>query len=274
MAAASSDPFEEQAPSLADKIVAYRRSGAALRVTLFVALLCTPSATQQLASYFNCQDVAGVLYLVRDYSVQCYAGVWVWLVAPVCVLLCVYAVGVPAALFTLLYRYRDTLDVRFLHRAYRDDYYWWDCTEYVRKLVLLILSAVLAPRAPAYYALCSFTVCVVALSIHLKVQAHARKRDFWFQCASLVGVCLFFLWSLLATDQSQQQEGTADTVAWAYWVFALCYALASLAVLLTPIGKRAIAALRARGCCKLSRGRDHWEESELDALVPRKAQSK
>lgn len=264
---AASDPFAEQPPSFADKIVAYRRSGSALRVTLFVVLLCTPSAMQQLSSYFNCEEVASVVYLVRDFTVRCYTGAWVWFAPAVGVLLCVYAVGVPAALFVLLYRYRETLDVRFLHSSYKEEYYWWDCTEHVRKLTLLLINTVVAPRAPEYYGTCSLALSVVALSIHLKVQAYAKERDFWFQCADLAGICLFFLWSVLATGDTNQVS-VADTAAWAYWLFAVAYTCASLTVLVLSFRIKVQTLLQAAGCCK--RSYSAGGDSELDALIPRK----
>ena len=258
----SSDPFNESPPSLGDRFEAYSRSGTPLRLILFIVLLSTPSITQQLASFFTCEEVAGRAYMERDLGEECYEGLWVRLAAPVSLLLCLYAVGVPVALFVLLYRYRERLDVRFLHSAYKDEYYWWDCTEQLRKLLLLLCNAVLAPRAPAFYGPTSLSLSFVALSVHLSLQPYKAMRDLWFQTADLAGVCLFFMWNVTLPN-----EDASDVVAWIYWLYAVCYTLASIIALLSPLCVRAIECWK-NSKCGGGRGKSD-DSSELHALVPR-----
>lgn len=252
---------ESSEVTIADRIISFRKSGTALRLILFIILLTTPSSTQQLASFFNCQRVADAVYLVRDFTVRCYGGEWDAYAAPVSLLFVLYAIGVPLGLFALLYRYRQTLDVRFLHASYRDDFYWWDCVEQVRKLLLLLLNAVIAPRAPEYYGPCSLAVSIVALSLHLNVQPYVKQRDYWFQCADLGGVTLFFLWSVLPPGGH-----ATDSVAWVYWLFAIAYTAASLAALATPLAQR----LWERVACGKRAEAEGEAANELDQLIPRK----
>lgn len=115
------------------------------------------------------------------------------------------------------------VDVGFLHNAYKDEYYWWDLTQQLRKLVLLLCNAVLAPCTPTYYGPCSLSISLIALCTHLKVEPYKTNRDMWFQTADLVGVTLYFIWTV-----TPPQDNTADTLAWIYWLYAICYTMASL----------------------------------------------
>ena len=64
-----------------------------------------------------------------------------------------------------------------------------------------------------------------------------------------------------------------DVLAWVYWIFAICYALASVAVMLTPLVMRVVLFVRTqiRKCSgsAASGGGMLENQSELDALVPK-----
>ena len=63
-----------------------------------------------------------------------------------------------------------------------------------------------------------------------------------------------------------------DVLAWVYWLFALCYAIASVTVMLTPIVMRTARFVRAqiRKCFGSAAVNSTTEdESELDALFPK-----
>lgn len=256
------DPFNESPPDLGTRFESYKQSGIPIRVILFIALTASPSITQQLASFYTCASVGGTAYLALDYTVKCYTGQWTAFAAAISLLLVLFAVGLPVALFVLLYGYRSRLDLAFLHSSYRDEYYWWDLTEQIRKLTLLLVNAVLAPRLPAYYGPLSLSVSVVALSVHLHVRPYRRDRDMWYQTADLVGVALYFLWTL-----TPAQDDAADNVAWVYWLYAVCYTIATLVVMLQTPVLRAWSFLRS----KLSQGAQSDASSEADALLPKSA---
>lgn len=66
---------------------------------------------------------------------------------------------------------------------------------------------------------------------------------------------------------SAQDEAAADTLAWVYWIYALCYTLTSLLVLLQAPVLRLVACVRS---CVVARSNEVEDSSELDALVPRR----
>lgn len=259
-ALAVSDPFNEAAPDLAAQLETYKQSGAPLRAMLFVVLVATPSVTRELASFFTCQSVSGASYLLRDFAVRCDSSLWRTFAAPVSILLAFYGLGVPLGLWLLLVRCRHRLDISFLHNAYRNEFYWWELTEQGRKLCLLLLNAVLAPRHPAHYAPVSLAVSVVALAAHLQARPYKTALDAAFQTADLAAVIMFFLWAVTPPEDSG-----ADLVAWLYWIFAVLYTLASLAALMSVPAQRLVLWLRSR-----IRRTQHAEpdaESELNALL-------
>jgi len=223
------------AAALDAHLEAYQRDGAVFRVCLFVAFLCYPSVTRQCAQFFFCERVADEWYLEADFTVRCFTPLWYWYTAPIVLWLLLYGAGIPVAVFVLLYRYRHQFDLRFIHSSYRDELYWWDCTEYARKLLLLLLSVNwwwLSSVTDSPLATLSLAVSFVALSVHLSVLPFRSSQDHWFQTVELSGVCLFYLW-LVDSNTSY-----ADTLAWMTFVFASVFCVISLGLLLVKVANR------------------------------------
>jgi hypothetical protein len=58
---------------------------------------------------FNCREVGGVWYLVADMRLQCYDGKWVAVAIYAAAMGILYVIGLPAAVFLILYRHRELL---------------------------------------------------------------------------------------------------------------------------------------------------------------------
>lgn len=58
---------------------------------------------------FNCREVGGVSYLVADMRLQCYDSKWIAVALYAAAMGIVYIVGLPVAVFVLLYRRRALL---------------------------------------------------------------------------------------------------------------------------------------------------------------------
>ena len=152
---------------------------------------CYRSVTRQCAQFFFCERVGDNKVMVSGggFTVRCFTPLWYWFTAPITLWLALYGSGIPVAVFVLLYRYRHQLDLRFIHSSYRDELYWWDCTEYARKLLLLLLSVNwwwLASVTDSPLATLSLAVSFGALSVHLSVLPFRSSQDHWFQTREAV----------------------------------------------------------------------------------------
>ena len=97
-----------------------------------------------IANAFQCYKLAdGQAYLTQDFSIKCDAA-YVGLMYPAATLaLGVYALGIPLLLYWRLREHRTMLrtpaavyTLGFLYRDYKEEYYWWECAELLRKFLL------------------------------------------------------------------------------------------------------------------------------------------
>jgi hypothetical protein len=65
---------------------------------------------------FTCHtpDVEGTFYLTKDFRVQCYEGTHVITMVSAVIALIVFALGFPASIFGVLYRFKDSSSARHI----------------------------------------------------------------------------------------------------------------------------------------------------------------
>lgn len=100
--------------------------GPALRLLLFLFLLLYPYVSTLLVQFFQCQQVNGIYYLVADYSSNCFDSLWKKMLGPELLLVVLYPLLGPLAIFLLLKWKRKVLNVRFMTARYKEQYYYWD----------------------------------------------------------------------------------------------------------------------------------------------------
>ena len=111
-------------------------------------------------------------------------------------------------------------------------------------------------RALSYYAPASLAISIVALTAHFSAEPYTRSADHWFQAADLGGVTLYFMLAV-----SPPGDSATNVLAWAYWLFALCYTAAVVIALALPL----VARVRTRLCGTAAAGE---LEGEQAALLP------
>ncbi len=101
-------------------------TGAPLRLVLFIFLLLYPHVSTLIAQFFQCQHIDKVFYLISDYSLKCFDDAWRRWLGSELLLLVLYPLGGPLAIFLLLKYKRDKVNVRFLTAQYQPEFYYWD----------------------------------------------------------------------------------------------------------------------------------------------------
>jgi hypothetical protein len=108
-----------------------------MRCTTNDVIIICRYVTTLLVQFFQCQRIEGRAYLVTDYSRLCFDRSWkLMLIAELC-LAAVYPLAGPVLVFLLLRYKRAEVNVRFLTAQYKEEFYFWDVVEMVRKFALL-----------------------------------------------------------------------------------------------------------------------------------------
>ena len=128
------------------------------KVTMMVFLLLIHSSlTRQGIKFFACRDVGKrsspnhIMVLDMDFGYQCddpFITTLRWALGMPMLLL--YGLGIPVFYFTRLWRHRDNLDYLkdvygFLLAGFRDERYYWELWNTLRKAIFAVVSIVFAP---------------------------------------------------------------------------------------------------------------------------------
>jgi hypothetical protein len=118
----------------------------AVQMCYFVAFVVYPFVSQTVFQAFNCKTLADdESWLAADFQVDCSRGVFV--VFQLAAFLCVAAIpiGLPFGTLLILFRQRKEMLVNnslsrqrfgFLVGDYKNEYYYWECLELIRKVLL------------------------------------------------------------------------------------------------------------------------------------------
>lgn len=230
--------MKESSSAIVSHLDQYQRSGSAIRLCLFIALLTFPAIANLVIQYFLCQTIDDRWYLSADLSLHCYDLKWFSYIPAAIILFLLVPVGTPIAFWVLLRYYRNQFDISFLHKTYKDEFYWWDVVELSRKLLLLLGIVLGNTFGDTTF---NLTISVLALAVHLQVKPYKSDFDHWMQTGDLVGIFLVYAW----LSSSSQRKFTI-ILAWIAFVYAVLYTLLSLGSMAWKICQRIIEWRKTR----------------------------
>jgi hypothetical protein len=221
---------KKQARYIRDLHKAQRNQGD--KIALLMLLLMYPSIANQAFSIFRCRSIPGIAektFMEKDLSVQCLEGTHLEYLFIAAAAIAVYAVGVPAFCFWLLYKHREHLHdhskgehalIRHrlggLYLHMEEKWYFWEILVLIFKLLLTGLMCVVAQESP-YQALVGFLICAVyAMMLLRETPYYADSAD---RLAITVGMSLSLtlLGGYIATEngakaESEEQKEFLDTL--------------------------------------------------------------
>jgi len=174
-------------------------------------MLCT-----NLLAVFQCREIDGLEWLEADLTIQCYTESWTNEAILTLVFIVIFPFGVPAMTYTLLSRNRHRLHIDakfskrlgFVYNRYEETYWFWECTEMLRKFLICGCMIFIAPGTMLQ--LCfSIVAGAFFLSIHFKFQPFDDDLDDNLQTAALLASFL----TLVTTVLVRSNEGGGATVA-------------------------------------------------------------
>jgi hypothetical protein len=131
-----------------------QRHSACMKVLVLVILMAYPSLATRIFSLFRCIEVDGVedgLVLAADFGVRCLKGDHVYYAIMGFVFMGIYVLGIPLAMFVLLFRNRKYLhdEKRYplkhrevkaylggLYQQYEPRWWWFECFVILHKMLM------------------------------------------------------------------------------------------------------------------------------------------
>ena len=192
-----------------------------LSAASFVAFFVYSSVSFTIFQTFVCDSWDGVAYLQADYSLQCGTPRHLAFRAYAVAMLCVYPVGIPAALSWWIARNRRALQrydrgtvthlepFSSLWSAYRPSRYYYEVVECVRRVMHAAIAVFVVPGRLAQMAV-SFLLAVVLLFVSQALSPFEKRVDTWLYFWGN-GVVMASMYVALLTEISDEEETDAPS---------------------------------------------------------------
>jgi len=164
------------------------------KLVLFTIFLLFPGTSRKALHYFLCHKVEGVNYLAEDFRFQCYDAQWNRFLPFAVFSLIIYPIGIPCALFFLLWKQHlrgfVSRGYEFLYAAYHIEMWWFELVDMVIKLFITSMVAFFV----GWFQLPGGMIAVaVYMLLVLLFHPHIRRIDDRLQMLSLTEIWLFLL---------------------------------------------------------------------------------
>jgi predicted outer membrane repeat protein len=204
---------------------------------LTLSFLTYSTTSAAVFSTFACDDIEGTgkSYLRADYSIQCGTATHTSYIVYAAFMMLVYPIGIPVLYTYLLRRHRghltrsaaataaaavnaqdsrtdkaDLKSTKFLWQAYKPQYYYWEVTECIRRVLLTGLVVFIYPNSAAQPVIACI-MAAISLFVALRFQPHI---DSWdgniYTTGGIVILLSIYLTLLLKVDVSKEQSEDKD----------------------------------------------------------------
>ena len=198
------------------------------KIVFIFLFIIYPGITQILFEIFICTNVEGIEYLTKDLRYQCYDETWTkWSIVSYFGIL-IYPIGIPILFYyvlkqnenSLFKEYNYCLDddgkkpsniknrYGFLYSRYKEEVYYFESVEFLRKLILVGAIMFLMPGSIMQISI-AFIVSIVFFILHIKLQPFKEDSDTHLQSITLFcsSVTLFSAIMLNAVQNSKTESG-------------------------------------------------------------------
>lgn len=140
------------------------------KLTTFSVFLLYPYVSSNIMAVYNCREVDGQLYLIRDFTILCSDPAWLTSALVNIIFLIIYPIGIPALYFYLLRSsaLRDPLTIvklGFLYEAYGEAYWYFELVDLLFKLALTSLVIFFPVVAELTVGMCIIILYIVAVFV-------------------------------------------------------------------------------------------------------------
>jgi hypothetical protein len=182
---------------------------------LLVLFLLHAPLSQRGFYFFACTDVGGKMFLVSDYSIECYTSKHLPFVPVAIIFLVLFSFLLPIAVLFKLCRHRKKLhspEIRhkfgFLYASFNPGGEYWEIHEIFRKLLLTGLLVFVPVQFRSVVAIFVSVLCVASLNF---VKPHKSWLVFWVAQGSYVLTTFKYLTVLLLSTESNNSNIDSDS---------------------------------------------------------------
>jgi hypothetical protein len=177
--------------------------GQGVSLCVFWVFLLYPGIGTKIFRMFKCMEIGETLYLVADFSAECYQGEH--LVAAMVAVMCifVYVIGIPFLTVIVLYRRRKTLHAPrtqmtfgMLYNSYKPQFWYFETVEMLRKMILAGGLVIIRPGTSSQILL-GLLVALLFASVVTDVKPYTDRTDNILQRCCSVQVVLNLLIGLV-----------------------------------------------------------------------------
>ena len=169
---------------------------ARLRDTFLLVVLLHPTISGLAFYHFRCETVAGTSYLMADYSLICTESAWYSMLAPVLLVIVLFAFGMPLLFAGLLWRRRHELDdpktkrmLGMLYSSFKPDLYYFESILMLFKLGLWA-TLVFFENGSQFQLATSALLCVLQLCVHARYEPYDDRIKNTLQYLGLILVAV------------------------------------------------------------------------------------
>ena len=197
-----------------------------LKLIFIFLFIIYPGITQIIFELFICTEVEGINYLSKDLRYQCYDETWTKWSFVSFISIFIYPIGIPLLFYIILKKNENKLFTEFkyklddngnkpsniknrygfLYDRYKNDVYYFECIEFLRKLILVGAILFLYKGSIMQIAI-AFIVSTVFFILHIKLCPFKDENDEKLQTITLLAsmITLFSAIMLNAVQNTDEK---------------------------------------------------------------------
>ena len=186
-----------------------------MRVANLIVFILYPGICSKVFAMLKCRQVQSSDYLVADFSVACWEGDHLQSLAWVFLSLILFVLGIPLLAYTVLranrsHLYDETspkhgriaLAFGSLYQSYEPEYFYWECVEMLRKM-LLTGAVQLVGSGTSAQALFAVLVCLAHLMLVMRAAPYEDALDDVLQFLTTLSLLVTLILGMALDSDSQ-----------------------------------------------------------------------
>ena len=179
-----------------------------------------PTIVKSTFSLFECQRIEDDVYKMKAHlDFDCYSPDHItWIMVIAMPSLIIWVIGVPLFAFIVLSINRHSLDsgpvkkiFLVLYQGLKQKAFYWEFVNTIRKVLLLLFSAVLSIFPLTYSALVSISTLVVLIYIQIKIDPYEDKKHNHIEIKAVIAGTMTLFCGIIF-DQKSSEDGTPTII--------------------------------------------------------------
>lgn len=244
-----------------------------LHLHIWMILLIYPTLCRTMLDTFRCSPLGDAYYLNIDTRVRCYDEEWIaWAIVSI-IFAILYALGLPAIIFWLTYRYHNSKPaergalgrhISLLLNSYRDRCWWFETVDMLRKFLLTSVVLIVGPRTTVqiWFGLLMSTIATLVV---VKVEPYVDVLCGRLQTAATMQIMFNYMMAVVFYTPIGTTNPASEATQGYFGTILLVVNLAMFIILFATIGRGGVKAAKAP--------RARWLHNDWPVRLPTPSQT-